>query len=65
MLTLSGAPDRVVISSDFPLQQNQYRSSHRLFQAFTGFIILTICWSSGDADPLGLLSFKQWYFFIL
>ena len=31
----------------------------QFFQAFTGFVILTTCWSSVDAGPLWLLSYKK------
>ena len=57
MLTLSGAPDRVVSWSDFSLQHKTVRkptgSVVQLFQAFTGFVILVTC------CPLWLLSHKQ------
>ena len=50
MLTLSGAPDRVVSWSDFSLQHQTVRnltgSVIQFFQAFTGFVILITCWSS-------------------
>ena len=53
MLTLSGAPDRVVSWSDFSLLHIKGRKLNRIchtsFQAltaFTGFVILTTCWSS-------------------
>ena len=52
MLTLSGAPDRVVSWSDFSRQHKTVRkltgSVVRFFQALklTGFVILITCWSS-------------------
>ena len=50
MLTLSGAPDRVVSWSDFSLQHKTVRkltgSVIQFFQAFTGFVILITCWYS-------------------
>ena len=50
MLTLSGAPDRVVGWFDFSLQHKKAkelnRICHAIFQAFTGFIILITRWSS-------------------
>ena len=56
MLTLSGAPDHVVSWSDFSLQHKKVRKLNRFvvqfFQAFTGFVILTICWSSVVAELL-------------
>ena len=35
------------------------RICHTIFQAFTGFVILTTCWSSVDASLLCLLRYKQ------
>ena len=62
MLTLSGVPDRVVSWSEFSLQHKKVRKLNRIchtfFQAFTGFVILTTYWSSVDASPLWLLSYK-------
>ena len=51
MLTLSGAPDRVASRSEFSLEHKTVRKLNRIcriqfFQAFTGFVILTKCWSS-------------------
>ena len=50
MLTLSGAPDRIVSWSDFSLQHKTVRKLTRsvvqFFQAFTEFVILITCWSS-------------------
>ena len=52
MLTLSGAPDRVVSWSDFSRQHKTVRkltgSVVQFFQALklTGFVILITCWSS-------------------
>ena len=50
MLTLSGAPDRVISWSDFSLQHKKVRKLNRIcrtiLSSFTGFVILTACWSS-------------------
>ena len=50
MLTLPGAPDRVVIWSDFSLKHQIVRkltgSVIQFFPACTGFVILLTCWSS-------------------
>ena len=50
MLTLSGAPDRVVSWSDFSRKHKTVRkltgSVLQFFQAFTRFVILITCWSS-------------------
>ena len=50
MLTLSRAPDRVVSWSDFSLHHKKVRTLTgfviQFSQAFTGFVILTTCWSS-------------------
>ena len=63
MLTLSGAPDRFVSWPDFLLQHKIVRKLTgfvvQFFQAFTGFVILITCWSSMNAGPLWLLSYKQ------
>ena len=63
MLTLSGAPDRVVSWSDFSLYHKKVRKLNRIlshiFQTFTGFVILTTCWSSVDTGPPLLLTYKQ------
>ena len=49
MLTLSGVPDRVFILSNFSLQHKKSENYTgfvvQFFQAFTGFLILTTCWS--------------------
>ena len=63
MRTLSGAPDHVVSWSDFSLQNKNVRKLTgfvvQFFRAFTGFVILVTCWSSADAGPLWLLSYKE------
>ena len=50
MLALSGAHDRVVSWSDFSFFQKIVRNLNKIcrtiFHAFTGFFILTTCWSS-------------------
>ena len=50
MLTLSGAPDRVVSWSDLSLSHKTVRKLNRIcqtiFQAFTGFLTFSTCWSS-------------------
>ena len=63
IVTLSGAPDHVVSWSDFSLQHKKvrklYRICHTIFSSFYRICLLTTCWSSVNAGPLWLLSYKQ------
>ena len=63
MLTLSGAPDRVISWSDFSLQHKKVTKLNwicrTIFSSFYRICHLTTCWSFVDAGPLRFLSYKQ------
>ena len=60
MLTLSGEPDVLSagLNSYFNIKSQKTKTGFviQFFQAFTGFVILTKCWSS---QTLWLLSYDQ------
>ena len=63
MLTLCGAPDRVVSWSDFSFSHQLVRkldtNCGTIFSRFYRTCNLTTCWSSVHAGHLWLLSYKQ------